>query len=136
MAQLTFCPIAPRSATQTQRPTGSSLVSTASRATWRSRQTRVVALRLAVGATLADALRATGDAMLVPSGAGGEALATGLAVAVWGRVRPLAHALCEGDRVEVLRGLQLDPMQARRLRYEAAGGVDALRKRGLAGRKR
>jgi len=102
----------------------------------RSRQTRVVALRLAVGATLADALRATGDAMLVPSGAGGEALATGLAVAVWGRVRPLAHALCEGDRVEVLRGLQLDPMQARRLRYEAAGGVDALRKRGLAGRKR
>ena len=102
----------------------------------RSRQTRVVALRLAVGATLADALRATGHAMLVPAGEGGEVLAAGLAAAVWGRVRPLAHALCEGDRVEVLRGLQLDPMQARRLRYEAAGGVDALRKRGLAGRKR
>ena len=59
----------------------------------------------------------------------------GLSCAVWGKARPLAHPLCDGDRVEVLRDLQIDPMTARRVRFEAAGGVDALRQRGYAGRK-
>jgi hypothetical protein len=36
----------------------------------------------------------------------------------------------------VLRDLQIDPMTARRVRFEAAGGIDALRRRGYAGRKR
>ncbi len=54
---------------------------------------------------------------------------------MWGKTRPLAHPLRDGDRVEVLRELQIDPMAARRVRFEAAGGVDALRRRGYAGRK-
>jgi putative ubiquitin-RnfH superfamily antitoxin RatB of RatAB toxin-antitoxin module len=102
-----------------------------------ARETLDVTLRLPAGATVADAIAAAGWPALA-SAAQGEAAfaAAGLSAAVWSKGRPLAHALREGDRVEVLRGLQIDPMTARRVRYEAAGGVDALRRRGYSGRKR
>ena len=101
------------------------------------RETLSDTLRLPEGATLADALAAAGWPALA-SAAQGEAAfaAAGLSAAVWSKARPLAHALRDGDRVEVLRGLQIDPMAARRVRFEAAGGIDALRRRGYAGRKR
>jgi len=93
-------------------------------------------LRMPAGATIAGALRATGWTGLAAAAQGGEAFAaSGLSTAVWGRARPLTHLLREGDRVEVLRGLVADPMDARRVRYEAAGGVKALRQRGYAGQK-
>ncbi len=101
-----------------------------------ARETLDVALRLPAGATVADALAAAGWPALQSAREGDAALAAGLSAAVWSKGRALAHPLRDGDRVEVLRGLQIDPMDARRVRYEAAGGIDALRRRGYAGRKR
>jgi hypothetical protein len=43
-------------------------------------------------------------------------------LSVFGQAATLATALHDGDRVELLRGLQLDPKQARRLRAERAKG--------------
>jgi len=101
-----------------------------------ARETASVRLRLAPGATLADAIAATGWPALASAAQGDAAFAAaGLSAAVWGKGRPLGHPLRDGDRVEVLRDLQIDPMTARRVRYEAAGGIDALRRRGYAGRK-
>ena len=102
-----------------------------------ARVTESVTLTLAAGATLADALAATGWPALASAGQGEAAFAAaGLSAAIWSKARPLAHPLRDGDRVEVLRDLQIDPMTARRVRFEAAGGIDALRRRGYAGRKR
>jgi putative ubiquitin-RnfH superfamily antitoxin RatB of RatAB toxin-antitoxin module len=64
-----------------------------------------VALRLALGSTLADALAAAGLALQPDCG-------------VWGRRVPLTHPLRDGDRVEVYRPLRADPKEARRLRYK------------------
>jgi len=95
-----------------------------------AREVHRVALALPAGSTVADALRASGLAELADLAGGEAALAqAGLAVSVWNRVCPLATALADGDRVEVLRALTIAPMEARRLRYEAAGGVKALRRR-------
>ena len=101
------------------------------------RETLSATLRLPPASTLADALAAAGWPALASAAQGDVAFAAaGLSAAVWNKARPLAHALRDGDRVEVLRGLQIDPMAARRVRFEAAGGIDALRRRGYAGRKR
>ncbi len=100
------------------------------------RETLSVTLRLPPQATVAAALEATGWPALASAGQGDAAFAAaGLSAAVWSRARPLGHVLRDGDRVEVLRDLQIDPMTARRVRFEAAGGIDALRQRGYAGRK-
>lgn len=66
-------------------------------------------LELPQGATVADAVRA----------AGLEADAEGVGVAVFGVVATPATVLHDGDRVELLRPLLLDPKEARRRR---AGG--------------
>jgi putative ubiquitin-RnfH superfamily antitoxin RatB of RatAB toxin-antitoxin module len=102
-----------------------------------ARETASTVLRLPADATVAAALAATGWPALA-SAAGCDAAfeAAGLSAAVWSKARPLGHVLRDGDRVEVLRDLQIDPMTARRVRFEAAGGIDALRRRGYAGRKR
>jgi putative ubiquitin-RnfH superfamily antitoxin RatB of RatAB toxin-antitoxin module len=102
-----------------------------------ARQTLAVALALPAGATLASALAATGWPALAEAAQGDKAFAAaGLSVAVWNKAATLEQPLRDGDRVEVLRELQIDPMTARRVRFEAAGGIDALRRRGYAGRKR
>lgn len=102
-----------------------------------ARETLSVALNLAPDATVAAALEATGWPALASAVQGDAAFAAaGLSAAVWSKARPLGHVLRDGDRVEVLRDLQIDPMSARRVRFEAAGGIDALRLRGYAGRKR
>jgi len=102
-----------------------------------ARETLDVTLRLSAGATVADAIVAAAWPALASAAQGDAAFAAaGLSAAVWNKGRALAHALRDGDRVEVLRSLQIDPMTARRVRYEAAGGIDALRRRGYAGRKR
>ena len=102
-----------------------------------ARETLVADLRLAATATVADALAAAGWPALASAAQGDAAFAAaGLSAAVWSKARRLAQGLREGDRVEVLRDLQIDPMTARRVRFEAAGGIDALRRRGYAGRKR
>ena len=76
----------------------------------RSVETRWV--ELPAGSVLADALRASG----LPERCG--APIESLTVGVWGRIRPLDAPLRAGDRVEVCRGLEVDPKEARRLRYK------------------
>jgi hypothetical protein len=73
-----------------------------------------VSLGLAPGASVGDALRASG---LVER----HGLAPGSLVAgVWGRKQPLETVLRDRDRVELYRPLQVDPKEARRLRYKRA----------------
>jgi putative ubiquitin-RnfH superfamily antitoxin RatB of RatAB toxin-antitoxin module len=75
-------------------------------------QTDLTALRLAPGATVADALVASGvlDRHTLTL--------EGLRVGVWFRQQPLQTALRDQDRVEIYRPLQVDPKEARRLRYK------------------
>lgn len=74
----------------------------------------LTALRLPAGATVADALRASG--VLARHGIGdGE-----LRVGVWSRACTPQQMLRERDRVELYRPLAVDPKEARRLRYRGA----------------
>lgn len=75
-----------------------------------------VGLRLSAGATLADALRASGISEQV-SPADLAALKTG----IWGRVLPADTPLRQGDRIELFRPLLVDPKEARRQRYRRDG---------------
>ena len=75
-----------------------------------------LALELPAGSTALAALRAGGLAQRL----GAEVL-DGLTLALWGRVVDLQTVLRHGDRVELLRGLQVDPKEARRLRYRRDG---------------
>jgi putative ubiquitin-RnfH superfamily antitoxin RatB of RatAB toxin-antitoxin module len=69
-------------------------------------------LSLPAGSTLRQALQASGLLSRHPE------LGAGAPVAgVWGRARSLDSVVQEGDRVELYRPLQVDPKEARRLRY-------------------
>lgn len=75
-----------------------------------------VTVELAPGATLMDAIRASGVLQRHP--------AIDLSQArrgVWGRVQPDDTVLRERDRVEIYRALQVDPKEARRVRYRKTG---------------
>ena len=69
-------------------------------------------LSLPAGCTLDAALRASG---WFAQGC------DGLAVGIWGRKMPPDTVLRAGDRIEVYRGLTVDPKEARRQRYRAQG---------------
>jgi putative ubiquitin-RnfH superfamily antitoxin RatB of RatAB toxin-antitoxin module len=77
---------------------------------------RQVSLRVREGSTLADALHASRllDGL---SAAQADALKAG----IWGRLAPLDTPLRDGDRVELTRGLLVDPKEARRQRYRRDG---------------
>jgi uncharacterized protein len=77
-----------------------------------------VGLDLPPGATLADALQASG--LLQRHGLSLEQAAFG----IWGKRRAADTVLRERDRVELYRSLQVDPKEARRQRYKRhrAGG--------------
>jgi len=77
---------------------------------------RQVSLRLREGSTLADALRAS-RLLEGLSAAHADALCPG----IWGRAAGLDTPLREGDRVELTRGLLVDPKEARRQRYRRDG---------------
>ncbi|MEY4751473.1 MAG: hypothetical protein RIQ60_3687 [Pseudomonadota bacterium] len=67
-------------------------------------------------------------------------LADGLSVddwvaAVWGRRVAPDTVLRNGDRVELCRGLKVDPKEARRQRYQAQGGRAARLTRGKQARR-
>jgi len=84
-----------------------------------SPQARVVdetELSLPAGATLADAIRASGLLERHP-----ELNLAQAKLGIWGRVQTPETVLRERDRVEVYRPLQVDPKEARRLRYRKAG---------------
>jgi putative ubiquitin-RnfH superfamily antitoxin RatB of RatAB toxin-antitoxin module len=71
-----------------------------------------VALKLAPGSTVADALAASGLGGHVVSDDAGRPR-----VGVWGRLATLDAGLRERDRIEIYRPLQVDPKEARRQRY-------------------
>lgn len=84
------------------------------------REVRLVELQVPAGATVRQALQASGLALDE----------TGLAVGIWGHAAGLDDALRDGDRVEMYRALRVDPKEARRQRYRAQG------QQGRAGRKK
>jgi len=73
----------------------------------------IAALDLPQGATVAQAI-AQGCAQFDPARH---------AVAIRGQAATLETALREGDRVEVLRALQVDPKEARRRRQSRRGSA-------------
>ena len=75
-----------------------------------------VRLLLDAGATVADAVQASG--LLLRHALRAETLDVG----IWSRVCGLDEVLRTGDRVEIYRPLQVDPKEARRLRYRKQRG--------------
>ena len=75
-----------------------------------------VAVDLPAGATLIEAIRASGVEQRHPGLDLSQARR-----GVWGRVQPDDTVLRERDRVEIYRALRVDPKEARRLRYRKAG---------------
>lgn len=81
-------------------------------------QVDLCTVHLPAGATVADALRASGLLQRLGWATEAGGLQAGLSVGVWGRVCEPTQLLHDRDRVEVCRGLQVDPKEARRLRYQ------------------
>ena len=78
------------------------------------REVDLTELVLPENATVGDALAASGLAARHP------ALDLGTSkVGVWGKVVAPDAPLRDGDRVEVYRGLKVDPKEARRQRYRS-----------------
>ncbi len=82
------------------------------------RQVHETELDVPDGATAADALRASGWAERFKD-------VDGLSLAVWGRRCAPSHVLREGDRLELLRPLRVDPKVARRERFSGQGARSA-----------
>ena len=74
--------------------------------------TDLVPVRLAPGATVAEALKLSG--LVTRHGLALQSVKAG----VWSRVIDLTTALRDQDRVEIYRALQVDPKEARRQRYK------------------
>lgn len=75
-------------------------------------QTDLVALQMPAGATLADALQASG--LLARHGLALDGLRAG----IWFKVKDPGTPLRDRDRVEIYRPLTVDPKEARRQRYK------------------
>lgn len=84
------------------------------------RQVREWALELAGGATVAQALAASGVLSEFPELQGVRPV-----LGIWGRKTTPGHVLLEGDRVEIYRGLRVDPKVARRERFNRQGAKRA-----------
>ncbi|MDT3680600.1 MAG: RnfH family protein [Burkholderiaceae bacterium] len=81
------------------------------------------ALELPAGATVGDALDALGDPLTTTLRE--RIRDDALAVAVYGKSRPLENVLKDGDRIELVGSLLADPRTARRMRVQqrrAEGG--------------
>jgi uncharacterized protein len=84
----------------------------------------VVAVTVAEGATIADAIAAAGSAPDFPAMEAATAK-----VGIFGNLATAQTPLHEGDRVEIYRPLQVDPKQARRRRAEKKAGKRGKRQR-------
>lgn len=92
-----------------------------------ARQVREWRLELSVGATVAQAIAACGVLTEFPD------LDTKLlTLGIWGRKASRAHVLHDHDRVEIYRGLRVDPKVARRERFNRQG----VKRAGLFAKKR
>ena len=85
-----------------------------------AREVHEIALNLAQGSTVADALQASGLLVQFTELGSGQPL-----VGVWNRKAELGQVLRGGDRVEVYRALKVDPKVARRQRFQAQGAKTA-----------
>src|SRR5687767_13587945 len=72
-------------------------------------QQAIVDLQLAPGTTVTEAVAHSGLLKKFP-----EAASRPLACAIFGRAVPVTYELRDGDRVEILRPLLIDPKQSRR----------------------
>ena len=76
-------------------------------------------LNLPLGATVRQSLQSSG-LLDLPDGPTWALVATGQwFVGVWGRRADMEQVLRDRDRVELYRGLKVDPKEARRLRYRS-----------------
>ncbi len=73
-------------------------------------------MELALGSTVAQAISACGVLKEFP-----ELQAACLKTGIWGQKNGLTHVLNNLDRVEIYRGLQVDPKVARRERFNRQG---------------
>jgi uncharacterized protein len=87
------------------------------------RKTECISVDVPEGALLGEA---------IPASLAGMAALEGLSLVIWGRVVTKSYKLQLGDRVEILRGLRVDPMTARRERFNQQG----IKKAGLFKTKR
>lgn len=78
----------------------------------RAEAASTVTLRLAAGATLGEAVERS--ALIDGSG---EPMRV-FRFAIFGKLRPRHHVLCDGDRVEILRPLLVSPNEARLARAQ------------------
>jgi uncharacterized protein len=72
------------------------------------RKVHTIALTLPRGATVSDAVAASGISA-----------SDALRYSIWGKRCTASRVLADGDRVECCRPLRVDPKQARRLRSQA-----------------
>lgn len=93
----------------------------------RAREVREVKLLLQPRCTVSEALQASGFLQLFPA-----LDPQTMVVGVWGRKSSLRQTLRERDRVEIYRGLSVDPKVARRERFARQGARTA----GLFAKKR
>lgn len=84
------------------------------------RMVHEVQLELADGSTVAQALSASGWAQRFPALQAPE-----MTLGVWGRRCTGEQVLRDGDRVEVVRALRVDPKVARRERFQGQGARGA-----------
>jgi putative ubiquitin-RnfH superfamily antitoxin RatB of RatAB toxin-antitoxin module len=80
-------------------------------------------VELPSGATLRDAVGASGIEPLLPA-----AWPQALRLAVWGELRAPDDAAQDGDRVDLLRALRIDPKDARQRRARHRARLDAQRR--------
>ena len=91
------------------------------------RQVEEVALEVANGATVLDAVCASALLVRFP-----ELAAAELSLGIWGQKAVPDQLVQAGNRVEIYRPLRVDPKMARRTRFEAQGARSA----GLFARRR
>ena len=84
------------------------------------RQVREWLLELAAGATVGQALAGCGIFEEFPDLGGAH-----LALGIWGKKTSLSHLLRDNDRIEIYRGLRVDPKVARRERFNRQGARSA-----------
>jgi putative ubiquitin-RnfH superfamily antitoxin RatB of RatAB toxin-antitoxin module len=77
-------------------------------------------LHLPAGSTVADAVRASQLLVDVP-----DALVDEMALGIWGRKANANQSVNDGDRVELVRPLLVDPKVARRERFRRQGSKSA-----------
>jgi len=80
------------------------------------REVREWLLELPAGACIADAVAASGLRGEFPAADPAQ-----LHLSVWGRAAAPGQVVGEGDRIELLRGLRVDPKIARRERFSRQG---------------